>query len=127
MDVTRIPTIWFVLSGVFYLFGLLACAVLTVQNFTVGFAAGGALVLLNAWVSARKVRGCEFVHKNRATASILMGFYFRLILMGICLFSLIKFLNVDPLGLVTGLSIIPAGLFGMLVLIYIANRSPQEV
>lgn len=127
MNITGIPAVWFVVSGFFYLLGLISCAFLAPQSFSVGFAFGGALVLLNAWASARKIAGAEFAHKSRATASILMGFYARLALMGICLFLLIKFCNVDPLGLVAGLSVMPAGLFGMLVLIYIANRSPQEV
>jgi hypothetical protein len=123
----KIPQIWFFVSGTVYVLGVFACLILATRNFTVGFGAGGALVLINAWASARKIRGSEFVYKNRATASIVTGFYLRLILMGICLFFLISFLEVDPLGLVTGLSVIPAGLFGMIILVYLANRSPQEV
>ena len=60
-------------------------------------------------------------------AVLLGGFYVRLILLGICLYGLIKFLKVDPVGLVTGLSVVPAGLLVMLALIYIANRRPEEV
>ncbi len=42
--------------------------------------------------------------------------------------AFIKFVNVDPVGLVTGLSVVPMGLFVMLVLIYVANRRrPEEV
>lgn len=59
--------------------------------------------------------------------SLMGGFYFRLIAVGFSLFALIKFGNIDPVGLVTGLSVIPAGMMLMLVLIYISNRRPQEV
>jgi len=65
--------------------------------------------------------------RGAAIISLLAGFYFRLIFIGLCLFVLIKFTKVDPVGLVTGLSVVPAGLFVMLVLIYISNRRPKEV
>jgi hypothetical protein len=58
---------------------------------------------------------------------LLGGFYVRLILLGICLYGFIRFLKVDPVGLVAGLSVVPAGLLVMLVLIHIANRRPEEV
>lgn len=127
MNFERIPGIWFLFSGTIYLFGLMVCIILTAWNFGVGFAMGGALVLVNAWSAARKVKCSEFIDRSRSTASLLLGFYGRLILIGISLFLLIRFVRVDPLGLVTGLSVVPAGLFLMLVMIFIANRSPEEV
>ena len=127
MNFGKIQGIWFLLSGIVYVVGLIVCIVLATQNFTLGFGSGGALVLLNTWASARKVKGVEFINRPRATASLLLGFYLRLIVVGLCLFLLIKFLRVDPLGLVTGLSVVPAGLIGMLIMIYVANRRPEEV
>jgi len=127
MDFAKVPSIWFLLSAVVFVLGLAASALLGSHRFTLGFAAGGALVLLNAWASARKIRKAEFPHRGRVTAALLGGFYVRLILLGICLFGLIRYVNADPLGLVTGLSVVPAGLFLMLILIYIANRRPEEV
>jgi hypothetical protein len=59
--------------------------------------------------------------------ALLGGFYLRLIFLGLCLFVLVRFTKVDPIGLVTGLSVVPAGLFVMLTLIYISNRRPKEV
>lgn len=115
------------LSGAMYLVGLLACVVLAPLGFSLGFAAGGALVLGNAWVSARRVKRTGFIERNGVTALLLGGFYVRLILLGICLYGFIRFLKVDPVGLVTGLSVVPAGLLVMLVLIHIANRRPEEV
>jgi len=128
MNAEKIPGIWFSLSGVVYLIGLPVCFFIAPYEFTFGYAAGGALVLLNAWMSARRVKSADFPNRGRVTASVLGGFYLRLILLGICLYAFIKFVNVDPVGLVTGLSVVPIGLFFMLVLIYIANRRrPEEV
>ena len=110
MNFDKIPGIWFVLSGAVYLVGLLACVVLAPQGFAFGFAAGGALVLGNAWVSARRVKRTGFLDRSGVTALLLGGFYVRLILLGICLYGFIRFLKVDPVGLVTGLSVVPAGL-----------------
>jgi len=127
MNFDKIPGVWFALSGAVYLVGLLGCIFLAPIGFALGFAAGGALVLGNAWISARRVKKSGFADRNHATALLLGGFYVRLILLGICLYGLIGFLEVDPVGLVTGLSVVPAGLLVMLALIYIANRSPEEV
>ncbi len=126
MNFDKIPRIWFVLSGVVYVVGLIFCLFFAPQGFTLGFGAGGGLVLANAWASARKVRQSGFLHRGRAMASMLGGFYLRLILLAICLYGAIKFLQVDPVGLVTGLSVVPAGLFVMLILTYVANRRPEE-
>jgi len=127
MDFERIPGVWFTLSAFVYVLGLLSSLILAGQTFVLGFSIGGALVLVNAWAAARKLRKAEFPHKGRVLASVLGGFYMRLILLAICLFGIIKFLKVDPVGLVTGLSVVPAGLFVMLVLIYLVNRRPEEV
>ena len=127
MNFDKIPGVWFVLSGVVYLVGLMACVVLAPHGFGLGFAAGGALVLGNAWVSARRVKRTGFLDRNGVTALLLGGFYVRLILLGTCLYGFIRFLKVDPVGLVAGLSVVPAGLLVMLVLIHIANRRPEEV
>jgi len=127
MNFEKVPGVWFVLAGGVYLVGLLLCAILAPYGFTLGFMAGGALVLLNSFASARRIKKADFPHRGRVMASLLGGFYARLALLGACLFGLIRYLNVDPLGLVTGLSVVPAGLFAMLVLIYLANRRPEEV
>jgi hypothetical protein len=126
MDLDKIPRIWFVLSGVVYLVGLIFCLFLAPHGFTLGFGAGGGLVLANSWASARKLRRSEFLHRGRAMATLLGGFYFRLIVLAACLYGVIKFLQVDPVGLVAGLSVVPAGLLVMLVLTYVANRRPEE-
>ncbi len=115
------------LSGLLYLVGVLGCILFAPTGFSVGFVAGGALVLGNAWASARRIKSTGFLDRNGVTALLLGGFYVRLILLGICLYGFIRFLKVDPVGLVTGLSVVPAGLLVMLVLIYIANRRPEEV
>jgi hypothetical protein len=128
MNAEKIPGIWFLLSGVVYLIGLPAVFALAPREFALGFAGGGALVLLNAWISARKVKNADFPNRGAVMASLLGGFYLRLILLGVCLYAFIKFIHVDPVGLITGLSVVPVGLFVMLVLIYVANRRrPEEV
>lgn len=127
MNFRKIPEIWIILSGAVYLVGLVISFLMAKSSFTVGFGAGGALVLLNAWASARKLRNADFPYRNRVMASVMGGFYIRLALLGVCLYALIEILAVDPLGLVTGLSVIPAGLLVMLALMYVANRRPGEV
>ena len=127
MNLERIPGIWFLLSGAVYVVGLPLCFAFAPREFAIGFAAGGALVLLNAWVSARRIKKADFPNRGRVTASLLGGFYVRLIMLGICLYAFIAYVQVDPVGLVTGLSVAPAALFVMLGLIYIANRRPEEV
>lgn len=127
MDFQKIPKIWFGLSAVVFVIGLLASVVLAPLRFTLAYVIGALLVLLNSWLSARRVNQASFTNRNAAMVSLMGGFYFRLIAVGLSLFALIKFGNIDPVGLVTGLSVIPAGLMLMLVLIYISNRRPQEV
>lgn len=128
MNAEKVPGIWFAVSSAVYLLGLPVCFLTAPMEFSLGFASGGALVLLNAWMSARRVTKAEFPNRGRVMASVLGGFYFRLILLGICLYAFIKFVHVDPVGLVTGLSVVPVGLFVMLGLIYAANRRrPEEV
>ncbi|MBI4965225.1 MAG: ATP synthase subunit I [Desulfomonile tiedjei] len=127
MDFDKVPGVWFKLSAFVYTLGLVCSLIFAGQAFSLGFSIGGALVLLNAWAAARRLRRAEFPHKGRVMASVLGGFYMRLILLAICLFGVIKFVKVDPVGLVTGLSVVPAGLFVMLVLIYLVNRRPEEV
>jgi hypothetical protein len=126
MNFEKIPRIWLIISGAVYLIGLAACLAFAPTGFCVGFGFGGALVLLNSWFSARWVRKAEFPNKGRVLASLVGGFYFRLAFLGVGLYCLIRFMQVDPIGLVVGLSVIPAGLFVMLILIYIANRRPEE-
>lgn len=127
MKFDKIPGVWFTLSGAAYVFGLIACLVLASRGLTLGFVAGGALALLNSWASARKVKKTELTHKSMVMASLIGGFYVRLTMLGICLFACIRYLEVDPIGVVIGLSVVPAGLVIMLFLIYIANRRPEEV
>lgn len=127
MNFQKIPKIWFFLSGIVFLVGFVACFIFAPSQFMLGYAAGGALVLVNAWLSAWRIKRSDFYNKGRAVVSLLGGFYFRLIFLGLCLFILIKFTKVDPVGLVAGLSVVPAGLFVMLTLIYISNRRPEEV
>jgi hypothetical protein len=73
------------------------------------------------------VKKAPFPDKGLVMASVLGGFYVRMILLGICLYGLVTIVRVDPVGLVAGLSVVPAGLFVMLMLIFIANRRPREV
>lgn len=127
MDFQKIPKIWFGLSAVVFVIGLLASVIFAPLRFTLAYVIGALLVLLNSWLSARRVNQASFTNRNSAMVSLMGGFYFRLIAVGLSLFALIKFGNIDPVGLVTGLSVIPAGLMLMLVLIYISNRRPQEV
>ncbi|MBM4329360.1 MAG: ATP synthase subunit I [Deltaproteobacteria bacterium] len=127
MRFEKIPGIWFALSAVVYVIGLPLSFVWASWGFGLGFVAGGALVLLNAWASARKVKQADLAHKGSAMVSLMGGFYLRLIVVGLCLYGLVKFAKVDPVGLVIGLSVVPAGLFVMLALAIVANRRPKEV
>jgi hypothetical protein len=126
MTFSSIPRIWLSLCGAVYLVGLLTAVAWAPRPFLLGFAGGGAIVLTNLWASASKVRGAAFPHRGPVMRALIGGFYARLFLVGICLFALISFLEVDPVGLVVGLSVVPAGLFVMLILVYLANRRPEE-
>jgi hypothetical protein len=127
MKFDKIPGVWLTLSGTAYALGLIACLISASRGLTLGFVAGGALALLNSWASARKVKKAQLAHKSMVMVSLLGGFYMRLIVLGICLFACIRYLKLDPIGVVIGLSVVPAGLVIMLFLIYIANRRPEEV
>ncbi|MGC8659194.1 MAG: ATP synthase subunit I [Desulfomonilaceae bacterium] len=127
MNFQKIPSIWFLLSGILFLAGFVSCLLLTNIQFTMGYLAGGVLVLSNAWLSAWRIRKSDFFNKSHSFVSLIGGFYFRLFFVGVCLFVLIRFTRIDPVGLVTGLSVVPAGLFVMLMLIHISNRRPKEV
>jgi hypothetical protein len=114
--------------GVFiYAVGVMSSLLMASSTFTAGFAAGGAVMLINALASMRRIMRADFQHQGAATASLLGGFYLRLTLVGVCLYALIAHAKLDPLGLVAGLSVVPAGLFLMPALIYIANRRPKEI
>jgi hypothetical protein len=127
MNVEKIPVLWFFLSAAVYVLGLIGAILVATWGFAAGFAAGGGLVLLNGCVSALRVKKAPFPDKGLVMASVLGGFYVRMILLGICLYGLVTIVRVDPVGLVAGLSVVPAGLFVMLMLIFIANRRPREV
>jgi hypothetical protein len=126
MTFDKIPGIWFAVCGFIYLIGCALCIVLASNAFCLGFVSGGALVLLNLFASARKLRRAHFPNRGSVLASVVGGFYIRLAVIGICLYFLISYLKVDPIGLVLGLSVIPAGIMIVLLLIYIANRRPEE-
>jgi hypothetical protein len=126
MDFQRVPFIWFGISGFVYSLGAVLAFIMGSRDFFFGFVSGGALILANSWAGARKVKKVGFEHKSFAMASVLGNFYIRLIALGICVYGLVAFLSVDPVGLVVGLSVVPVGLFILPILIYIANRRPEE-
>ena len=126
MNLEKIPRILLLVSAAVYLTGLVGLLSFTSLGFAAGFGAGGALVLLNLCISAHSIRKAQFHEKARALLSVVGGFYFRLSFLAVCLYCLIRFTKVDPIGVVLGLSVVPAGLFVMVVLIYIANGRPEE-
>jgi hypothetical protein len=127
MNFRVLPDILIILAAGVFLVGLCSALVFGSWNFAVGFAAGGALVVLNTWASARKLKNVGFQDRGRALVSLVGGFYARLAALAVCLYILVAILKVNPVGLVTGLSVVPAGLFVMSALIYLANRRPKEV
>lgn len=127
MKFERIPGVWNLIVSTVYLLGLAVMVFVAPSDFVVGFAAGGALVVLNGWMSSRNARRADLFNRGSALATLLGGFYVRLAMLAVCLYFLISSLKVNPVGLVTGLSVVPAGLLVMLGLIYIANRRPKEV
>ncbi len=84
-------------------------------------------MVLNQILSAKRVKETGFFSKGSAMASLVGGFYVRLIVLGISLYAFIRYAEVDPIGLVAGLSIVPAALILMIIMIYVANRRPEEV
>ncbi len=126
MILDKAPGIWFIVCAVEYVIGLILCWIFASPNVVVGFLAGGALALGNIYLSGRRLRRADFHVKGAALASIMGGFYARLILLGILLYVMLALLHVNPVGLVLGLSIMPAGAPIMVFLIYIVNRNPEE-
>ncbi len=126
MNMEKLPGICFMVCGAIYTLGCVLTFLLAPPAFTIGFGGGGALVLLNLFASAHKLRRADFPNRNRVLTSVVGGFYFRLTIIGTCLYILISYAQVDPVGLVAGLSIIPMGIPILLLLIYIANRRPEE-
>lgn len=126
MRYVSIPRIWYFVCASVYGVGIVLGALWAPPSFLAGFMSGGAIVLANLWASTRRVRRAAFPHRGPVMVSLIGGFYARLILVGICLFVLISYLHVDPVGLIIGLSVVPAGLLVMLVMIYLANRRPEE-
>ncbi|MEW6348952.1 MAG: ATP synthase subunit I [Thermodesulfobacteriota bacterium] len=120
------PDKWFLSMGIAFVGGLLVCALAAPMSFVGAYAVGGALVVANAYASSRKLAKTDFSHKGRAFTSLIAGFYVRLVLIGICLYVCIKYLGFHPLGLVVGLSVVPAGLVVMLILTRVANRRVEE-
>ncbi len=127
MNSEKIRSIWFLLSAGLFLAGLVISLIAAPGGFTVGFVGGGALVLVNAMLSAWRTKRTDFRSRGKAMVYVILGFYVRLALMGVCLYYLIAVAGVHPLGLVAGVSVMPAGLLAMLALMYLANRRPREV
>jgi hypothetical protein len=127
MNFEKIPGIFALFASICFILGLVLCALLADLGFTVGFAAGGALMVVNLFFSTNRVKNTGFSSKGAAMASLLGGFYVRLIILSILLFALIRHAEINALGLVAGLSIVPAALIMMIIMIYLANRGPEEV
>ena len=88
-----------------------SAAALLVTGFSAwGFscAAGAGLMLFNFWHLAKTAKGLMFVRKGGATALVLR-FYGRFILTGVCLAVLVGWLEAPVGGLLTGLSTVIAG------------------
>ncbi len=126
MILKEAPDKWFLSMGTAFVGGLVVCALAAPWSFVGAYAVAGALVTANAYASSRKLAKTDFSHKGRAFTSLVGGFYVRLILIGISLYVCIKHLGFDPLGLVVGLSVVPAGLVVMLILTREANRRVEE-
>lgn len=127
MNTDRIPGILTLITAFCYILGLALVVLVWNWDLAAGFAAGGGLMVLNQVLSAKRVKDTGFFSKGVAMASLMGGFYIRLIILGISLYALIRYAEVNPIGLVAGLSIVPAALIIMIIMIYMANRRPEEV
>lgn len=89
-----------------YLFVLasLACALVTgFSLWSAGFALGAALGTINFWALSRVAPELVKVEKG-AVLPLMVQFYGRLILTGVCLFVFIVWLNVSVSSLLAGLT-----------------------
>lgn len=127
MKTEQLPMIWFGIAGTIYAIGLIVFAATVSSSFLMGFAAGGALILATFLFGTRKLKKIDLSRRGAVTASVMSGFYLRLAVVGICLYGLITIVQVDPVGLVVGLSVLPTGLLVLPALILLANRRPKEV
>lgn len=80
-------------------------------RFTAGVVSGGAIVLGGFAWQQRNI--WLFTHEpTRAMGrKVLLGFFARLIVIGLLLVILLRLVHVDPIGLATGLSIVVINLF----------------
>lgn len=80
-------------------------------RFTAGVFSGGLLVLgAFAW-QQRNIRLFSHEPTRAMGRKVLFGFFLRLLVIGLLLVVLLRYVRVDPIGLATGLSIVVINLF----------------
>lgn len=78
------------------------------HSFTLGIIVGGFISTANFFFLQRALKkafGADFRRKNRKIA-IFFNYYFRLLILGIIIFIILKYKLLDPVGLTIGLSTI---------------------
>lgn len=75
-----------------------------------GVAAGGILVTLNFHLLARTLKKAFRPPHITSIAGVLFKYYIRFTITGVIIFMLMMTHSVDPIGLVTGLSVVVASL-----------------
>lgn len=110
---------------VIVLLGGLYCNMFTEPGFCFGFLSGSIIMLLNFHIMQKGIRSL-FIKEGAFVGSkmaVVFKFYFRLAIIGIIIYILLG-KDVDPIGLLLGLSIPTAGI--MVTAIYYGIKFQQK-
>ncbi|HEU0264550.1 MAG TPA: ATP synthase subunit I [Geobacterales bacterium] len=116
-------TIRLLLIGSWSIFAVLLVLSLCLASsrFTLGLVSGALLVIANFYWLGRNVRQIFSTSSSKPRLAAFLRYLFRLTLLGLLLALLLIHVQVDPLGLALGLSVIVLALFA--VVIYLLIRS----
>jgi hypothetical protein len=116
-------TIRLLLIGSWSIFAVLLVLSLCLASsrFTLGLVSGALLVIANFYWLGRNVRQIFSTSSSKPRLAAFLRYLFRLTLLGLLLALLLIYVQVDPLGLALGLSVIVLALFA--VVIYLLIRS----
>lgn len=85
-----------------------AAAFLASRQVTFSVAIGAALMAVNAWVIRRV--GERLLQPGQRPSATILFLNFKMMVLGVILFGLLRILHLDPVGLIVGVSALPAGI-----------------
>lgn len=77
----------------------------------IGIAAGGLIVTINFHLLAKTLKKALTPPHIASAKGVIVKYYIRFIITGIIIFALMASKQVDPIGLIAGLSVVVASMF----------------